>query len=309
MATPDNRNQAGTEKPASSGANLEKSENVGEMTRSKAQEVLATGPNTPTLSFANDVPPPPNDPEAKKPPTREELIGKLHLKYQYDERADSMIELIGKGVFKFGKDIPSLKATLDSFTMEQLELASTLQEPTLLLVPETSFAAKVGALDARKIIEGQEDCDVTGIYRENDPGSNEITGWKALIVDGAKEMKSKKGDNVGLTLADRIRRRKAVRRKNPDSSDLERGMDRHIYAMLMLEALRKGKRIDGDAGRARKGKWLWTPLDDDPANSASRAPGAYWRPVDRRVSFDWGQPEDSRRSARFRSSVGGDVIL
>lgn len=73
--------------------------------------------------------------EILKPPTREQLIDKLGLRDQYDNRADHMTHLISKDIFKLGKPIPTLEATLNSFTTEQLELASTLQEPFLLLVP------------------------------------------------------------------------------------------------------------------------------------------------------------------------------
>lgn len=282
MATPDNKNQAGTEKPAPSGSNLEKSENLGETTRSKAQEVLTADPNTP----------PPNEPEAKKPPTREQLIDQLGLRDQYENRADHMVHLINQGVFKLGKPIPTLEATLNSFTTEQLELASTLKEPTLLLVPETSFAAKVLAIDAYKTIKGQKDTNATGIFTRSDSGSGKIAGWKAMIVDGAAKVALKDGDDVTLLLRDRIANRKSARRPG------EKGMDHHTYAMLMLEALQKSEPTDQDC---------FTLLDDDPALSDSGVPYARW--YGDQVFFRAFVPGYVHGDARLRSSVGGDVEL
>lgn len=285
---------------------------IGETTRSKTHEVLAAGPN----------PPPPNEPEAKKPSTREQLIYGLGLRSQWEIRSDHMVSLIEQDVFGLGKPFPSLDATLNSFTTEQLELASTLQEPTLLLVPETSFAAKVKALDAAKTMfmdeedesKRQRDCYVDDIYRKTDSGSNIITGWKALIVEGAEWMAIKDGDPVGLALAERLRNRNAtghfplashVAREQPVTSDVARrpgdiGMDRHTYAMLMLELFRFKRPVD---------RHSWTLLDGDPANSDVLAPFAGWDPVRRMVVFDRDYCNRTNIISRFRYSVGGDVEL
>lgn len=142
----------------------------------------------------------------------------------------------------------------------------------------------------------QRDCYAEIIYK--DSGSDEITGWKAMIVDGAIDMSVKDGDDLRLTLEDRIQTRKVAQKPG------ERGMDRHPYAMLMLEALRKGEPIDNfDNG------YRCTLLDCDPANSETRAPYAFWDPGFRRVHFDWHRPGSPEVHTRFRSVVGGDVEL
>ncbi|MBI5422269.1 hypothetical protein HZA44_04010, partial [Candidatus Peregrinibacteria bacterium] len=204
MATPDNKNQAGSEKPASTGSDLERGENVGKTTRSKAKKVLEKGSNIP----------PPREPEPETPKTREGLIDHMGLRGQHADRADAMIHLIDKGAFELGKEIPPLQTVLDSFTLEQLQLATTLQEPTLLLVPETSFAAKVRALDARKTRKGQKDCYVDEIFKRSDADFGKIAGWKAVIVDGARDMRNHGAANgdgdLGLSLEERIAIRKAA---------------------------------------------------------------------------------------------------
>ena len=76
-----------------------------------------------------------------------------------------------------------------------------------------------------------------------------------MIVDGAKEMPLKEDDDTELTFAERIKNRK--------TKPGEKGMERHAYALLMMESLRKGEPIDKDT---------YTLLDDDPALSASGVP-------------------------------------
>jgi hypothetical protein len=185
------------------------------------------------------------------------------------------------------------------FTPEMLALARTFQEPTLLIVPETSFEAKVKAIDAKKTMEGQIGTYQPDLYKKTDTGSERIAGWRALIVDGAREMDLKPGDDKGKKFKDRLADRKDARKPG------ERGMERHAYALLMMEGLRRGDPIDqwkGDKG-------TYTLLDDDPALSASDVPHAYWDDDDRQVFFDAYAPGVVHGDARLRSVVGGDVIL
>lgn len=292
MATPDHKKQADAEKPSPHDPDLLEGARkaVGKRSRAKAKKVLAKGPATP----------PPTEPEAKKPPTREELIYGLGLRSQYEMRLETLVGPVASGIFARGAPMPSCDRVLGSFTLEMLELAQTFQGPTLLLVPETSFAAKVKALDTHKTMKGQQDAFVNDVFKENDSGSEKITGWKAVIVEGAKKMEVKKGDNEDFELGERIANRKVARKPS------EKGMDRHIYAMLMLEALRKGEPIDehGQMGGP------YTVLDDDHALSDLFVPSADWRhPIPPRVIFGGDRTREKIGDARFRSSVGGDVKL
>ncbi|MBI5422070.1 hypothetical protein HZA44_02970, partial [Candidatus Peregrinibacteria bacterium] len=80
----------------------------------------------------------------------------------------------------------------------------------------------------------------------------------------------------------------------------ENGMERHAYALLMMESLRKGEPID---------KETYTLLDDDPALSASGVPDAHWGDGNSRVNFNSRDPASVNGNARLRSAVGGVVKL
>ncbi len=227
-----------------------------------------------------------------------ELVKKLNLETQYGKRLDTLKHygfLNESGKVKEG-DIaqPSFEKAMGTFKPEELEIASNFQKPTLLLIPETSFKAKVKAMDSHKQGMQENDTYVHHIYGETDSGSDKITGWRAVIVDGAQEMESYEGDKLDLRFDKRIEQRKAARKEG------EKGMDRHRYALLMMEAIRNGNPID---------KELYTLLDDDSALSDSRVPFARFSPRSRRVVFDWSKPDDVYDLARFRSSVVGDELL
>jgi hypothetical protein len=227
-----------------------------------------------------------------------ELVRKLELEAQYGARLDTLKHygfLNESGEAKKG-DIqkPSFEKAMSTFKPEELEVASHFQEPTLLLVPETSFDAKVKALDAHKQGVQEIDTYVDEIYSKTDSGSDKITGWRAVIVDGAQEMKTYEGDDLDLRFDKRIAARKATRKKG------ERGMDRHRYVLLMMEAVKNGDPVD---------KEFYTLLDDDSALSDSYVPSASFRPGDRGVVFSGFRPVIVYGRARFRASVGGDVLL
>ena len=239
--------------------------------------------------------------EKDKPANSAELIKKLELEAQYGERLNTLKHygfLSEKGEVKEGEvKAPTYEEAMATFKPEELEIASRFQKPTLLLIPETSFAAKVKAINAHKQGMQKNDTYVNEIYSKTDSGSDKITGWRAVIVDGAQEMESYEGDKLDLRFDKRIQARKAARKEG------EKGMDRHRYALLMMEAIRNGNPVD---------KELYTLLDDDPALSDlsdSDVPSAYFGPSDRRVSFYWNRPVNVGGCARFRSSVGGDVLL
>jgi MoxR-like ATPase len=241
------------------------------------------------------------------------LIETLKLKEQYDARRETL------KFFGFtDKPAPSFEAVAGSFTKEDLELARTFQEPTLLLIPQCSFERKYKAIDANKTMfnnetdpkKQQQDCYVnTNVYKPESGLTPKVTGWKVMIVDGAKEMpadKLKTGDDLSKTLGERRAARKAARRKKADGSDLELGLDRHAYAMLMMEALKSGN-PEGIIDQQ-----TYTLLDDeDDSIWASLAPNARWSPGAagfRGVVFDAGRPVGPYDRARFRSGAGGRVL-
>jgi len=190
---------------------------------------------------------------------------------------------------------PSFEKVMVAFIPEEFEIASHFQKPVLLLIPETSFTAKVKAMDAHKQKGQKYDTLVEDIYKKTDSGSDKITGWRVVIADGAQEMRAHKDTRPDLHFGARIMIRKGVR-KIP----YEKGMDRHKYILLMMDAIRSGKPID---------KKSRTILDDDPVLSDSQVPNAGFDPEDLNVHFGWSIPISTSKTYCFRSSVGGDVLI
>jgi hypothetical protein len=291
------------------------------------------------LAQRSDAPSPGGNEKPEGPRSRSDLIDAIRLESQFDERMDSLFEFINRGIFVMGTPELTREAVLKTFTTDQLRLALEYREPTLLLVPKTSFEAKGAALDAAVTIfqEGvartllYEGClsddekkraeeiaqwksaDIPcdeGLFSQEDSGSGRIEGWRALIVEGQgvwnptyKEYWTEwnmyfggSKENIDI----RLMRQKC---RKPG----EAGMDRHVYAMLMLNGLLKGEPIDvGGDGKGKK--YQFTALDDDSANSKYSAPTGRWSSQFKQVVFGTCVPV-FRRDMRFRRSVGGEVRL
>ncbi len=235
---------------------------------------------------------------------RTELVRKIGLREQYSERLKVLkhFHFLTKklGTRTGDAPTPSFYEVAKTFSLEMLELADTFQEPTLLLVPETYFYAKTRAVDVYTTIKNQGRISVDEIYNEaklfseSDPDFRKTAGWRACLVEGAHDMKVKEDDNANLSLGERLENRKASLRPN------EKGMDRNTYIMLMMGAMKKGEPLDQDTH---------TLLEDDPARSVDKIPEVYWDYDYNFVNFGWDDPSEVREKARFRSSVGGDVLL
>ena len=226
------------------------------------------------------------DPEGRV----KELITALDLERQFHEECLATLRHFG---FTNGGDaLPSFDTVSHSFKLAELEAASRFQSPKL--VPKVPFAAAVRSINAHKTMPNQIDTYINeGVYGKikDDESNEQNAGWRFSIVEGAEEMDFKAHDNTKLTLGERIRLAEANREK------AARGINRHEYAFLQMDGLRRKKPLD------RK---TWTVLDDDEALSASQFPNANWNDV--RVFFDGVHPQFRNDDARFRSSVGGDVL-
>ena len=226
------------------------------------------------------------------------LAKELNLKAQYVRRLNILrhYDLIGEGA-EFNEDNiapPSYEAVVAGFKPEELEIATRFIQPMLLIIPETSLAFKVKVLSACKEKVLKHETYINEDYRVTDTGPGKITGWRAVIVESAPEIQPYEGDNVNATFDERIKQRKATRQT------YEKGMDRHRYCLLMMEAVRDGHPVD---------KKLFTLLDDDTALSETKVPAADFDPNNEWIRFNWRYPDDVNVCARFRPSVGGDRIL
>jgi len=220
------------------------------------------------------------------------------LKEQYEDRLETM-QYYGILPKKDDADeqyapFPTCASALNSFSEEELEVARSFMNPVLLLVPENSFMAKVRALNSGKHLILYDETFVDYHFMDLDTESEGIAGWRPVIVEGYDPSTDEPTDDAGLRFDERIRAKKEERKA------CEKGMDRHKYAMLMLESIKSGEPIDQNS---------FTILDDDEALSREGVPYACFDKGYHEADFYWGSPGRIDPRARFRSSVGGDKII
>lgn len=240
----------------------------------------------------------------KGPPEMIEFLGNLEILYADSLKTLQFLGFLQEDGRPRDSDVspPSFDKVRQSFSPEELEAAREFETPTLLLIPEgLSFANIIDAINAHKIMPKQIDAyfdhAVFGKAESQDQAPT-IKGYRAVIVEGATEMPIKPGDDIKLLWGDRVKTRKSAKQGGP-----LKGMDRMKSAMLLGHSLR---------GRAPVDKENVTTLDDDPALSDSCVPDSYWGIFfgdECQPYFDAGNPEDRYEDARFRDSVGGDVLI
>jgi hypothetical protein len=209
-----------------------------------------------------------------KPLDKAELIKSLDLKSQFENRCEVLAHC---GFY----EQPVFSDVELSFRPRELEIATSFQEPTLLLIPDCSTSQLRNVLDSyANRLEGQ--------------GEIRINHWKAVIVDGAIQMKAYNGDDPKKRVIDRISSRFDMLRPS------EKGMDLRRYLMLMLAKL-------GESGTSVDPKGSATFLDDQPDRLGDdKGLYACWR--DGRIVID-DEFDEIDPITMFRSSVGGDKIL
>ena len=227
-----------------------------------------------------------------RPKLDEVLAKKLNLDEQYSERLTTLKEF---GFLKEDKvKTPSFEEAMSTFKPEELEIASHFQKPTLLLVPENSFETKVKSLNGYNDGMMLDETYIDRNYFYSDSGSDQIVGWRVVIVDGANEMEAYEGDDLKAKLGERVESKKNSRKSG------EKGMDRHRYVMLMMEAIRNNNPVDQKSH---------TILDDDPALTHCFVPFSGFDTGYHEVSFYQSHPNLVDSNMFLRSSVGGDVLI
>jgi hypothetical protein len=227
---------------------------------------------------------------AERQESRDELIERLRIEPKYGECLDTLRHygfLTEESI-----NLPSLEMVLSAFTQEKLEIAGSFRKPTLLIIPNNSFTAKVKAMNAHKYGRHIDDIWVDSAYGKSDL-SDKITGWRVAMVEGKHEADSYEGDRMDLTLKTRIKNRKYSRRPG------ENGMDRNTYISLMMDAVRKGTPVD---------QAQFTILDDDSILSESEMPFAGFDQFHRRPDFLKCATNACDDFTIFRSSVEADLM-
>jgi hypothetical protein len=196
---------------------------------------------------------------------------------------------------KFGfstKNNPSLEQVKAVFSGKEEAIAS-LKDPVLVLQDKSvSFREKIAALDKSKLTRMETYVNENFFNAGNSAESEREEGFQAWLIEGVKEMNNASSDDLDETLGERIPSNR--RHRSPDVQ----GMDRERYALLMMDALRKGEPID---------QQTWTILDEDKALLGNLVPNAVWNRHGR-VGFGRLLADRPWWRTRFRSSVGGDVI-
>lgn len=226
--------------------------------------------------------------EGQRPATTDtpEAVKTFDWQKQYAE-AVSVLRADGLASFE-----PTLEAVQKAFTPERQEAFALLRHPKLIFVPQISFAAKVRAINASGLAPDDTfvNEDVFGAVPEE--GDKEVaSAVRPVVIEAQQEMDVAPFDDLDLPLKKRIA---TMRRKRSPNLG---GTDRDSYAALQLHSLRQGNPVDQET---------WTMFDADEALEGNAVPHGDW--YGDQVSFDGGHADSPGESARFRFSVGGDVL-
>lgn len=176
------------------------------------------------------------------------------------------------------------------YNAERQEAASKLCKPTVVIGRNNeTFEQYVKAIDE----SGLAQCDTyvnESVFKPQE--TPEDDGWRIDIVDGAQEMEVASYDDNTKILGERIAAAQEHRKANNLS-----GLDRKKSALLFMQSLKDGNPVD---------QTYYTLLDEDEACEGNVVPRSYWSGD--LVGFGRGFAGDRRGGARFRSSVGGDVV-
>lgn len=193
--------------------------------------------------------------------------------------------------------LPNCEQIVKAFTPEKIKTAIHFDEPTLILIPETSFAAKIEAFKAHKP-EKVNNIVVNPYYLQNDAGSGKITGWRASIMDGCRDkLSTDDGDDRYRRLSGRMDiRKKSIR---PKSS--KKGMDKDKWLMLMMAKLiQSGCPIDRHSA---------TILDNDTGTKEGLVMIGFFDGDRGSANLICQADTQMNLDGRFRSSVDGDSLI
>jgi len=224
---------------------------------------------------------------AKESGEQAEILKEYEKQYGEMEKTLDFYEISKKGM-------PSFEQVKKGLTKEVLEKASKLSQPTLLLVPPTTRAEKVKALDQHKISLQKYDT-FTYDFKNDDlwnNGENEKSTkkWEVQIVEGVQDVK--KDENITGTNYEMTK--KLVEKYEKQGLDIVSGAD--VYLTLMMRSLQTGKPIDKDFFTVLNGKNL--------TKSSLVAYGRWYRV---QVFLDYAYPSRSFFNLRLRGAVRVDV--
>ncbi|MBU0577057.1 hypothetical protein KJ742_05305 [Patescibacteria group bacterium] len=230
-----------------------------------------------------------------------ELIMQLALLDQFRDRLETLKHFNCLNVDGTVKDgdapLPTFREAVNSFTTEELQIAKRFQKPIFLLIPETSFKTKIDIINNSGLGEvsvspkfGKE---FGNDLEDEDTGAKpkKISGWRVVIVDGAKGINPREKpytEDTRTPVRNRIDKRKN-----------QSGIDRDAAAMIIMEIVRNNESIDTNN--------TYTLLDDEPMLSAEIVLDVELNKDN--LSFAFTDTNYKQPDAHFRDLVGGNIIL
>lgn len=149
-------------------------------------------------------------------------------------------------------DVPAptpeqVKKILGQITSGQLEEINKMGNPTLQLIPITSMARYVEALNSYKPMEGQEDALIKDWYKvvfkradtRDSVKDNTISDWRIAVTEGSKEPKIPDWDDVNKRSGGR-----ETQFKQKFGEKGITGVDLKRMFLLMMESLKNGEPIN-----------------------------------------------------------------
>lgn len=216
----------------------------------------------------------------------------LEIRLSYPRQVASLVRYQKKYPGLEIPDPPSLAAVVRTFSLEQWKALEHLHEPRLVLVPPVDFTVAVMILNLRRENLVERIASVNPKY-----GATQHPAplrWQAFFVEGSIEMPPRGEEDVKNEL---LRTRFAREEARIQEKGIQ-GIDRHLYAALVREALDDGRPIDPG---------YWTILNADRMVDRVHFPDAFYVPHERRVHFNYSDYGNRDPLARFRSAVGGDI--
>lgn len=195
----------------------------------------------------------------------------------------------------------AIKILTAHITSEQLVEIQSMRKPELQLIPVTSMARYVRALNGYKPIPGQSDARIpdwnNGAFERADQRDGAdgcaIVGWKIAVTEGANVSEVSDGDDAYTILAERD-----TWFRNEFASKGVYGVDFKRIFLLMMKSLKSGKPIDD----ILESQGSSTFVNEEPAQDGEVC-CVYWGHNGKQVNLGVGEARRKNVGARFRKSV------
>ena len=187
-------------------------------------------------------------------------------------------------------------------TPDQFEVINAMEKPILQLIPVTSMARYINAMDNNhESVRDQwsERAIQRADERDNVKDNDTIVGWRIAITEGAKEPALLKDDNPEATL--RVRNNQFGETYGQKGAT---GVDFKRMLLLMLDSLEDNEPINN--ARQENGNGTWTFINEE-LEDRSKIAGICWDEKKGRINLFGIVIDDDYNPARFRTSVVIDV--